>query len=342
MSPETRIVETMDAGPGRLSSAVKSLASWYRRENYRLQRERELFRQHLAGSELDIAMSENAAEQKALDAGWENSSVRLHLADVEKASGRQTGGIEQRSIVAAGLPPAVRADTGTSQRTTAKSLFGYAAVFDKWAEISGWFRERIAAGAFASALKVSDVRCLFNHDSNFVFGRSSAATLELSEDSIGLRFVCYLLSFDPASYALARRVDRRDISGCSFRFIVGKDTWKLAHGPGQIDERTIIEIEKLFDVGPVTYPAYPQTSVGATFETLPARSELTASDMPDPGHRADRWTDWRRRMDEIAERQKPISLEHQQRINHGYRRMARLLTRLRPPITKASRGSSPR
>jgi HK97 family phage prohead protease len=151
-------------------------------------------------------------------------------------------------------------------------------VFNKVAVIGNYFEEQIAPAAFAEALKTSDVRCLFNHDADHVFGRSTANTLELSEDHHGLRFVSHLLSFDASSYALARRIDRGDISGCSFSFTVEEDKWRLAQRPGQLDQRIILKIGQLYDVGPVTYPAYPQTSVEAIFEKLPARSTAASDD----------------------------------------------------------------
>ena len=60
---------------------------------------------------------------------------------------------------------------------------GYAARFDSLSENLGGFREKIRIGAFSNAVKTDDVRCLFNHNSNYVLGRSSAKTLELREDT---------------------------------------------------------------------------------------------------------------------------------------------------------------
>lgn len=278
----TRIVENADTVPGRLGAVGKSLADWYRFEQTRLQSERRLFRENLAGDELDRAMAENAVEQRRLDDGWRNSSIRRHV-ESRAEQPYAADGVERRVALAApgGLSLAGSRGSGTSSTVlTAKQLVGYGAVFNRWADL-GYFKEQIAPGAFANALKKSDVRCLFNHDANHVFGRSTAATLELVEDRIGLKFTCYLLDFDPASYGLARRIDRRDISGCSFSFTVAKDTWKMAARLGDLDERTILEIDYLYDVGPVTYPAYPQTSISAIFEKVssgraspPARTYL--------------------------------------------------------------------
>ncbi len=137
---------------------------------------------------------------------------------------------EQRSIVATAGP--LSTDTraaGTSTTTTAKELVGHAAVFGRWIEIGNWFREQIATGAFTSVLPMCDCRFLFNHDANHVFGRTTANTMELSEDRLGLRFVCHLMAFNSASYALAQLALTGGTSAdAALSFRVGKETWKLA------------------------------------------------------------------------------------------------------------------
>ena len=71
---------------------------------------------------------------------------------------------------------------------TAPKIGGYAAVFNREAVIAGMFREQIAPGAFTDAIGRDDVRALFNHDANFVLGRTVSGTLRLSEDETGLRY----------------------------------------------------------------------------------------------------------------------------------------------------------
>ena len=137
---------------------------------------------------------------------------------------------------------------------------GYAAVFDTWSEDLGGFREKIARGAFSKALeRGDDVRALFNHDPNYVLGRTKAGTLELTEDENGLRFRVQLPSDIGWARDLYRSVQRGDISQCSFAFMVEDEDW--ARGQSG-DERTI-RSARLFDVSIVTYPAYEATSVQA-------------------------------------------------------------------------------
>jgi uncharacterized protein len=140
---------------------------------------------------------------------------------------------------------------------------GYAAVFNQRSENLGWFREEIMPGAFANALaEDQDVRALINHDPNLVIGRTKSGTLTLTEDEKGLRF-----SNDLPDTQVARdlqvSMDRGDIDQCSFGFTVRKQTWIDEKDPatGQMASiRQINEIERLFDVSVVTYPAYPQTT----------------------------------------------------------------------------------
>lgn len=146
-----------------------------------------------------------------------------------------------------------------------KRIAGYAAVFDTWSDDLGWFREKIAPGAFADAIRKSDTVALFNHDSNIVLGRTSNDTLRLKEDETGLHMEVDLPDTQAANdlYIL---VERGDIHQQSFGFIVESQEWKYGE-KGEPDERTITKVRELFDVSPVTYPAYPDTSVAKRYKS---------------------------------------------------------------------------
>lgn len=137
---------------------------------------------------------------------------------------------------------------------------GYAARFNKYSEDFGGFREKIKPGAFKEALGKSDVRALFNHDPNFVLGRQKAGTLDLKEDSKGLWMEVELPDTQFAR-DLMHSIDRGDITQQSFGFTLaeGGATWKRHKEYGEV--RTIEKVEQLYDVSPVTYPAYPETDV---------------------------------------------------------------------------------
>lgn len=136
------------------------------------------------------------------------------------------------------------------------TIAGHAAVFNKVADL-GWFREMIAAGSFAKTIGEADVRALFNHDSNLVLGRNKAKTLRLGEDSVGLWYEVDLPDTQTAN-DLAKSIERGDVSQSSFAFDVIKQ--ELDYSDEDSPLRTITEA-RLYDVSPVTYPAYEDTDV---------------------------------------------------------------------------------
>lgn len=141
---------------------------------------------------------------------------------------------------------------------------GYAAVFDQASEDLGWFRETIKPGAFSRSLKEgADVRCLMNHNEDNVLGRTKSGTLEVSEDQKGLKFRCELPETQTGR-DLHQLVTRGDVDQCSFGFIVRAQNWlETKNADGSVDVMRELTDVDLFDVGPVTFPAYPQTSVNA-------------------------------------------------------------------------------
>lgn len=138
-------------------------------------------------------------------------------------------------------------------------ISGYAAKFNSESEDLGGFREIIQPGAFKNALLKSDTRALFNHDSSMVLGRMSAGTMTLKEDNTGL-----FMEVTPPDTQFARdllvSIERGDIKEQSFGFTVKTDSWEEDRETGKT-VRTLIEINELFDVSPVTFPAYPDTTV---------------------------------------------------------------------------------
>lgn len=143
------------------------------------------------------------------------------------------------------------------------SFVGHAAVFDKWSDDLGGFREKIQRGAFRKVLEQTpDVRFLFNHNPDMVLARSTVTNgpgmLELREDPKGLRAYAELA---PTSLAADLRtlVKTGVVSQMSFGFTMrgGQDVW--AEGQDGLMERTIVSFGNLYDVSPVTFPAYQQT-----------------------------------------------------------------------------------
>lgn len=160
------------------------------------------------------------------------------------------------------------------------TLSGYAAVFyradDQGTEYGLWSGavERIMPGAFYKAIEGDDVRALFNHDPNHVLGRTTSGTLRLSVDKIGLRYDVDLPDTQ-VGRDTATSAERGDISGSSFAFSIrdGGAEWRRENG---IEIRELRSLE-LFDVSPVTFPAYKSTTVAVRSDDVDAiKEELLA------------------------------------------------------------------
>ncbi len=162
----------------------------------------------------------------------------------------------------------VRAVRTDGANDGAAKIAGYAAVFNEefvlYEDDAYRVREIIAPGAFSDVLG-DDVRCLFNHDADNVLGRSLNGTLTMRQDPRGLRFQNALDRKTTVGNNVYQFVKRGDVTGCSFAFIVAEDSWDEAtQADGRtVVTRTILKLKQLFDVGPVTYPAYEQTTVSA-------------------------------------------------------------------------------
>lgn len=139
-------------------------------------------------------------------------------------------------------------------------ITGVAAPFDKLSQDLGGFCEKIEKGAFEGAIKRSDVVGLFNHNPDHLLGRQSAKTLRLRESDRGLEFDMDLPDTQLAR-DVAENIRAKNITGNSFSFIVKVDEWDKSDKKMAI--RTIKEFDRLFDVGPVTFPAYKATKVAA-------------------------------------------------------------------------------
>jgi HK97 family phage prohead protease len=152
---------------------------------------------------------------------------------------------------------------------------GYAVVFDSWSEtmVDGRgrpFRERVAPTAFDRALGANpDVRALWNHNADFPLGRTRNGTLRVQKDARGLRFELMAPATTWGRDAV-ESIRRGDVSGVSFAFSVKRengDTWEKPGADG-VAQRTLLDAD-LYEVSPVTFPAYPATSVGVRAVSVP-------------------------------------------------------------------------
>lgn len=137
------------------------------------------------------------------------------------------------------------------------TVSGYAAVFGDQTVIAGQFRERLARGCFAKSLRENDIRCLLDHDTGRVLGRTKAGTLKLREDRIGLYFSVEIDETTPEGQTVRGAVGRQDLSGCSFGFRVRAEEWE--DGGNRLPLRTLTDID-LHEVTICAFPAYPTTT----------------------------------------------------------------------------------
>lgn len=183
---------------------------------------------------------------------------------------KATQQVERRFVSSRQFP--IRIEQRGEGEAAKPVIVGYAAVFYDPADagteykFSGWwdeFVERIMPGAFDRAIREDDVRALFNHNPDHLLGRSTAATLRLSVDKKGLRY-----EIDPPDTGVGGQVlvniGRSELTGSSFAFGIGEQVWREVK---QEDDsvlviREIHQVEPLYDVGPVTYPAYESTTAG--------------------------------------------------------------------------------
>ena len=194
------------------------------------------------------------------------------------------------------------------------AIRGYCAVFYRegdpkteyclWDDSYGRAVERIMPGAFDRALRQNqDVAGLFNHDPNMVLGRTSSGTMTLTKDEIGLRYEIELgdtsVSRDVQEY-----IRRGDVTGSSFSFTIppGGDRWtRTQDEDGKYFEVREVHDVELYDVGPVTFPAYQGTS--AAVRSAEDAAEAKASREAARAAERRREANWIEAQAEIAERE---------------------------------------
>jgi Escherichia/Staphylococcus phage prohead protease len=158
------------------------------------------------------------------------------------------------------------------------TLDGTAHAFGQRAQVAGHYIE-FAPGAFDAALARSDARAFMNHNTDLLLGRESSGTLRLSANAEGLH---YSIDLPATSYAedLKVVVGRKDLTETSFGIYPGKYTVsKAADG---LPLWTYSSVEELFDVSPVSLPAFSGTSAQLHAQ---GETESTASQAVKARHR---------------------------------------------------------
>ena len=131
----------------------------------------------------------------------------------------------------------------------------------------GWYDEIIADGALDGA-DLRDVRFLVNHNTDMIpLARSrnnnERSTMQLSVvDQVGMDIRVNLDTENNAdAKSLYSAVDRGDISGMSFMFVVDGDKWDDIESDHPT--RTVMKISRVLEVSACTFPAYEQTFIQA-------------------------------------------------------------------------------
>lgn len=156
----------------------------------------------------------------------------------------------------------IAVNTRAAQEDGGKIIEGYFAVFDSIYELFDGATESIASTAFDGALE-DDIRCLVDHDTRLVLGRTTAGTLELRTDEKGLYGRVRINEEDTEAMNIYARVKRGDVSQCSFGFVI-LDEENTYREDGSV--HFMIKRVKLYEVSVVTFPAYKETSVSARRE----------------------------------------------------------------------------
>lgn len=137
-----------------------------------------------------------------------------------------------------------------------KYIEGYFAVFGGKYHLWDNAYETVDRGAFDLEVD-TDVRALTNHDTTLVLGRTTNGTLVLKADERGLWGSIEVNENDQDAVNAHARVERGDVSQCSFGFDIldeelvredGNDVWHI---------RKV----KLYEVSICTFPAYEETAV---------------------------------------------------------------------------------
>ena len=145
-----------------------------------------------------------------------------------------------------------------------KVIGGIAAVINSVTDL-GYFEEVIEQGAFDNALsKQYDIRCLFNHEADLILGRTTAGTCSVFVNGDGNLEYTWVPDYDnPTHMSVVRSIMRGDITQSSFAFTIKEQSWSESEKYGSMGKRSIRTIEDLYDVSPVTYPAYQDTEADA-------------------------------------------------------------------------------
>lgn len=137
-------------------------------------------------------------------------------------------------------------------------------------------RETIGRGAAAESLANDDWRALWNHDRGIVLGRMSSGTLRAEDTDAGVKVSIEFPDTEEGRSKFSS-IKRGDVSQMSFAFEpLETREERIVDG-----EKTIYRTEqskiKVYEVSPVTFPAYENTTISARAEQRRKQIETEAS-----------------------------------------------------------------
>lgn len=158
------------------------------------------------------------------------------------------------------------------------NVVGYASVFyDGSAGTEFWLMddmvEHIMPGAFNRALaEKHNVRALWNHNPDNVLASVTSGKLKLSIDQKGLRYEIDMPEVQLGKY-LTVMIGDEVVTQSSFGFEVLDDDYRSEERDGRAIVVREIKDVRLWDVSPVTFPAYEGTSA-----LLSSRSKVAVAE----------------------------------------------------------------
>ena len=143
------------------------------------------------------------------------------------------------------------------------TLIGQPIVFNQRTNIAGYFEEEIAPEAVEESV-LRDVCLLVNHDFNGIpLARSrnnnANSNLRFTKSNYAVDMTADLDPKNPKAIELNSAVERGDIPGMSFAFIVDGEEW--SNLDSDLPLRRITHISKIYEVSAVTWPSYAGTSI---------------------------------------------------------------------------------
>ena len=176
---------------------------------------------------------------------------------------------EVRILANAGIQVRAKEDGSES-----KVILGTGVVFGQESQLMWDFVEVIEKNSFDDA-DISDVGSYWNHDHNFVLGRSTSGTLKFTITDENIPYEIDAPDTQTIRDLVLSPIERKDVVGSSFGFSIrdGSDHWEYDKDR-KIYIRFIRKVQRLYDLSPVANPAYLQTSTQVSKRALEGLQDI--------------------------------------------------------------------